>query len=458
MKIIKFKAENVKKLSVVEIVPEKNIIKITGKNEQGKTTVLDSIWWALGGTKDIQDQPIRQGQTEGKIELDLGEIIVTRTFNAKTGGSLEVRNKVGSRAPLKSPQAVIDNLINKNTFDPWSFIKADKKKQAEILLGIVNLQIDYEKLEKIAGFKPHSLDPLEAINEVYKLVYNERVVVNRDLDKAKKALESLPQGTVKTEKVSLVELVSEKERLEKENRDNDEKRSNARQLANEADQVKDSINDIEAEIQELEIKKAELEASLEKKQELASAAADEVAQLADNDLTDINSRISKADETNKMAEAWEKQENVIRDVAEFQQESDACTAKLEEIKQYKQDLVNNAKFPIQGLDFGGGGVLYQGLPFEQASGTAKLQVSMAIGMALNPNLRIMQIDEANSIDSEHMRLIEQMAADNDFQIWMTVTDESGQVGVYIEDGEVKANNYKDYSEKEADVTFGKELI
>jgi len=45
MKIISLVAENVKKLVAVEIKPDGNLVEITGKNGQGKTSVLDSIWW-----------------------------------------------------------------------------------------------------------------------------------------------------------------------------------------------------------------------------------------------------------------------------------------------------------------------------------------------------------------------------------------------------------------------------
>jgi len=437
MKIIKFKAENVKKLKAIEIIPEGNIVKITGKNEQGKTTVLDAIWWALGGTKDIQNQPLRQGQSEGKIELDLGELIVTRTFNSKSGGGLEVKNKVGSKVPLKSPQAILDGLIGKYTFNPLEFAKADKKKQVEILLSIVDLQPDYEKLEQISGHKPRSTDPLEVMNEVFKYIYDERTIVNRDLEKTKKVLESLPQGIVKTEPVVTVELLAERERLERENKNNDKLRENIGNLSVEADNIVLTINDVKTEIKQLQNKLEELEGSLQKKNEEVQKNIVEVAKIKDNDLTEINRKIATADQINEKAAQWRRQEEVISDIIEYQQEADALTKKLDEIKKYKDELVKKAKFPVTGLDFGNGGVLYQGLPFEQASGTARLKVSMAIGMALKPELRIIQIDEANGIDSDHWKVIQEMAQENDFQVWCTMMDESGQVGIYIEDGEIK---------------------
>lgn len=435
MKIIKLQAENVKKLKAVEITPDSNVIKITGRNEQGKTTVLDSIWWALGGTKDIQELPIRAGEKSASITLDLGEYVVIRTFSP-AGSYLKVENKTG--ATFKSPQALLDNLIGKYSFDPLAFAKAEKSKQVETLLNIVDLKADRTKLKEIAGYEPRQdINPLAMINEAYKFVYDERTVVNRDLERTKKVLESLPKDVTKTERVSLAELVSEKERLQSENTENDKKRKAVFNQLHAAANVENHIFDLKKQIREIQQQLAYEEAALVKEIELYSAVMTDTGILTDNDLTEINEKISKADETNTKAEEWEKQEKTIRDVMEFQQEADALNKKLNQIKDYKQELISNTKFPITGLDFGNGGILYNGIPFEQASSAQKLQVSLAIAMALKPDLKVIRIDDGSLLDSNHMKIIEEMANANDFQIWMEVVDESGKVGVYMEDGEVK---------------------
>src|SRR4051812_1903349 len=83
MKIVSLQAENIKRLVAVQITPDGNLVQITGKNGQGKSSVLDAIWWALAGSGNIQAQPIRKGEARGSIRLDLGELVVTRTFTRK---------------------------------------------------------------------------------------------------------------------------------------------------------------------------------------------------------------------------------------------------------------------------------------------------------------------------------------------------------------------------------------
>ena len=47
MKIVKLTAENFKRLEAVEITPDGNTVLISGRNGQGKSSVLDSILAAL---------------------------------------------------------------------------------------------------------------------------------------------------------------------------------------------------------------------------------------------------------------------------------------------------------------------------------------------------------------------------------------------------------------------------
>lgn len=52
IKINKLEIENVKRIKAVKIEPTKNGLTIVGgNNNQGKTSVLDSIAWALGGDR-----------------------------------------------------------------------------------------------------------------------------------------------------------------------------------------------------------------------------------------------------------------------------------------------------------------------------------------------------------------------------------------------------------------------
>ena len=142
MKIVKFEAENVKRLSAVEITPDGSLVVVGGANEAGKTSVLDSIWYALGGEKAVCDKPLRNGQKKGFVRLDLGEFVVERTFTEK-GSKLEVRSKDGFAA--KSPQAILDGLCGSMAFDPLEFSRMKPRDQLATLRELVGL--DFTKLD-----------------------------------------------------------------------------------------------------------------------------------------------------------------------------------------------------------------------------------------------------------------------------------------------------------------------
>ena len=62
IKINSLELEKVKRVKAVKLEPTANGLTVVGgKNNQGKTSVLDAITWALGGEKYKPSQPEREG-------------------------------------------------------------------------------------------------------------------------------------------------------------------------------------------------------------------------------------------------------------------------------------------------------------------------------------------------------------------------------------------------------------
>jgi energy-coupling factor transporter ATP-binding protein EcfA2 len=143
MKIVALTAENVKKLRAVEIRPDGSIVQITGRNGSGKSSVLDSIYYALAGAKDLPRQPIRKGEQSARVRLDLGELIVTRRFTP-SGSTLTVEGANGARFP--SPQRMLDDLIGAISFDPLAFSRMESRAQFDTLRKVAKLDVDIDAL------------------------------------------------------------------------------------------------------------------------------------------------------------------------------------------------------------------------------------------------------------------------------------------------------------------------
>lgn len=147
MRIIKLQAENVKRLKAVEITPDGNLQVIAGRNAQGKSSVLDAIWFALGGgaAQRSTARPVRDGEDHASVVLDLGDMVVTRTW---TGDKTALKVESPEGAVFRSPQTLLDGLIGRLSFDPLAFSQQDEKTQLAELLTLVELPFDPAQLDE----------------------------------------------------------------------------------------------------------------------------------------------------------------------------------------------------------------------------------------------------------------------------------------------------------------------
>jgi len=148
-KITRLQADNFKRLSVIDIQPgtSSGIVPIRGRNAQGKTSTLDAIQAALGGKRVMPSRPVRAGEDEGaiRLELDNGTVILRR-FTSEGGDTLEVTNGEGFKAG--SPQRMLDSLYASVAFDPLAFTRLDAKDQLARLRQLVKLDVDVDALER----------------------------------------------------------------------------------------------------------------------------------------------------------------------------------------------------------------------------------------------------------------------------------------------------------------------
>lgn len=413
MKIIQLKAENIKKLRAVEITPDGNVVKISGRNAQGKTSTLDSIWWALGGERAIQGQPVRQGAEKGSITLDLGDIVVERRFTQK-GSTLTVSNADGAK--FSSPQKMLDDLVGRLTFDPLEFMRMDPKKQAETLRDLCGL--DFTELDSQR-----------------KAAFDERTLVNRQAKDLKAQLDAVVvPADAPEQEVDVAELAAQLSRGSEHNRRIEDERAELSRQQAKLEQVEGLIAQLRQELADAEQAREGLGADIGNRK-----AALEAQQPVD--LTGIHSQIENAKAINDAARARQHQQQLAGRHQEAVAEADRLTARLQEIDDTKARMIREAALPVAGLGFDeDGGITFNGVPLNQASGAEQLRVSVAMAMSLNPKLRVLRITDASLLDSDSLRIIQEMADTNDTQVWMEVVDESGKVGVFIEDGQVAAVN------------------
>ena len=168
---------------------------------------------------------------------------------------------------------------------------------------------------------------------------------------------------------------------------------------------------------------------------------DEAPPLAEpKDLSIVRKKISDAREVNLKVEQAGKKNIYISDAEKLKSESDEITARINQRQAEKIAKISAAKLPIDGLGFGDNEILLRGISFNQASDAEQLQVSIAMAMTLNPKLRVIRVRDGSLLDEDSLKLLETMAKDQDYQVWIEKVESSGRVGIYLEDGHVESVN------------------
>lgn len=423
MKIVTLLAENIKRLVAVEISPDGNLVQITGRNGAGKTSVLDSIWWALAGATHIQAAPIRHGATKARIMLDLGELLVTRTFRRasdddKVTTSLTVQSADG--AVFKSPQKMLDDLLGELSFDPLAFARAKPADQIDMLRRLVP-GVDFDEIERL-----NQRD------------YETRRDINRRAKELRAQAAAIEASAEIPEPIDEAELVAKLEEAGEHNAEIERRKARRLAVQDEIQRLRDAVAIAEDEIKLLEARIERLrlqQQESERKREALERRLANAEPLPDPiDTAEIREAIEKARENNRLAEQAKRRHEIEAEAAELEARAEALTAAMEDRNAEKAAAIAAANLPVPGLVFGDGVVTLNGVPFDQASDAEQLRASVAIAAALNPRLRVIRIRDGSLLDENGLKLVAEMAEAQDFQVWIERVDSTGKVGFVIEDG------------------------
>ena len=396
MKIVRLTAENVKRLKAVEITPDGNVQVITGRNAQGKTSVLDAIWLALGGGAAGREttRPIRDGEDKASVTLDLGDLVVVRTW---AGDKTTLTVKSADGAKYGSPQGVLDALVGRLSFDPLEFTRLAPREQVAALLDLVDLDVDLEDLARRR-----------------QVAYDTRAEIGRQ----GKAIGEIPAAIpgAPSAEVSASDLIAEIR--------------DAEALAlRQADEVA-AAEIADAKVEEIRAELANWEATLKSRNAKVRTHAPVP------DIAAMEASLRAVEQTNRDVRHNATVAQAKARKAALTADYQAQTATIETIDATKAAALAGAKFPVDGLGFDDSGVTYQGVPFSQASSAEQIRVSLAMAMSLNPKLRVIRILDGSLLDADNLALIGEMAKDQDYQVWIERVGDTSSVGVVIEDGAV----------------------
>lgn len=411
-RIVRLEAENIKRLRAISIEPDGTMVVIGGKNGQGKSSTLDSIWYALGGKDAMPNEPLRKGEVSGfsRLTLDNG-IVITRTVKAN---KTELRVESDTVKTFTSPQAMLDAMVGSISFDPMEFSRMKAAQQLATLRDLVGLdttEIDAER----------------------ENTYNERTRVNTAVKQLESQLAGIQDhgSKVPKEEVSVKELMVSLTAAEAVVDAHEEAQ---KELA----RIDGEIAKGEALIEEYTAKIKALKESLTKGRAARAKQAKKVEGVELPDVESLRVRISEADGINAKVRDMKARADLKDKLARGRAKQAELNDAIASIDERKREMVESAKFPVEGLSFGDGCVRFNDIPLDQCSDAERVRISVGIALAMSPELPVLLIRNGSLLDEDSFAMVAEMAEAAGAQVWIeTVSTDAKKCTVIIEDGAVK---------------------
>lgn len=423
IKINKLEIENVKRIKAVKIEPSANGLTIVGgDNNQGKTSVLDSIAWALGGEKYRPSQAQREGSVippNLHIVMSNGLVVERKGKNS----ALKVTDPAGN----KGGQQLLNEFVEQLALDLPKFMESSGKEKAKILLSIIGVG-----------------DRLAELEQKETELYNQRRAIGQIADQKKKfAEEQTYYPDAPKDLVSASELIRQQQDILARNGENQKKRERAQYyeqsvaiLRQEREAMKEQLDKKEAELREAE-----------DNLQIALVSAEG---LLDQSTAELEQSISNIEEINRKVRANLDKDKAEEDALLYKNQYDALTKEIEDVRKSQTDLLQSAELPLPELSVKEGELIYKGQQWDNMSGSDRLKVSTAIVRKLNPKCGFVLLDKLEQMDMKTLNEFGSWLNGEGLQAIATRVSTGDECSIIIEDGYVKGQEM--YKEEHTDTS------
>lgn len=409
VKIAALEAENVKRIRAVALEPSPSgLTVIGGNNNQGKTSILDTIAWALGGDRYRPSNPTRDGSTippRIKITLSNG-LIVER---AGKNSALKVTDPNGQ----KRGQQLLNSFVEELALNLPKFMEQSSRDKAETLLQVIGV-----------GDQLHALELQETE------LYNRRHAIGQIADQKKKfALEMPYYQDAPAEPVSAYELIQRQQAILAHNGENHRKRAFVEELKSRESILAQRIALLKDELAKLNSQYDSNAADLE-------VAMKSAAELHDESTAQIEQDLENIEAINVKVRANSDRERAEQDAEQYSRQYDDLTGQLSAVRQAKIDLLAGAVLPLEGLSVEDGELIYNGKKWDGMSGSDQLKVATSIVRAINPECGFVLVDKLEQMDLQTMQNFGQWLETQNLQAIATRVSTGSECAIIIEDGHV----------------------
>lgn len=417
VKITSFEAENVKRIKAVQLTPTENgLTVIGGRNNQGKTSVLDAIAWALGGNRLKPSNAHRDGSVmdpEIKIQLSNGLVVERKGKNSE----LKITDPTGKKAG----QSILDSLIGEMALNIPKFMDLNSKDKARRMLQIAGVD-----------------DQLAAIDKEKAEVASERLYVGRQARTAEENLTNMQRfPDAGTELWSASQLIEQQQAILMKNAENGRKRAALQENENRLNQLNAQIGQLESQLAQLKSNRLQLMTDIE-------IGRKDAVDLYDESTEELEKNINMVDVHNQQVRENLNFENEKKKAEELRAKFKELNAKALELDQSRLSLLQGANLPLEGLSVDETGeLIYKGQKWDGMSSSDQMRVSTAICQAMNPQCGFVLLDKLEQMDQQTMNEFGQWLEAQGLQAIATRVSTGDECSIIIEDGKVKGDTEDD---------------
>ena len=423
IKINKLEIENVKRIKAVKIEPTANGLTIIGgNNNQGKTSVLDSIAWALGGDKFRPSQAQREGSMiPPTLHLVLSNGLVVERKGKNS--SLKVTDPSGQ----KGGQQLLNEFVEQLALDLPKFMESSGKEKAQTLLKIIGVG-----------------DQLDVLDRKEKELYNSRLAIGQIADRKEKFAKEQPYyPEAPKEMISPSELIRQQQEILARNGENQRKRDRLNEITMNKHRVFDDIGRLDEQIATLQKQKEQLMEEYSKAVRDEETARKTVLELQDESTAELEASLANIEEINRKVRANMDKDKAEDDALNYRRQYQELTEQINETRKSKTDLLQSASLPLPELSVKDGELVYKGQQWDNMSGSDRLKVSTAIVRKLNPKCGFVLLDKLEQMDRETLNEFGQWLEQEGLQAIATRVSTGNECSIIIEDGYVKGQETKE---------------
>lgn len=423
IRINKLEIENVKRVKAVKLKPsDTGLTIIGGNNQQGKTSVLDAITWALGGNKYRPSNAKNESSVIPpiiKLTMSNGLVVERKGKNS----DLKVIDPRGEKAG----QQLLDSFVEELALNLPKFMNQSSKEKANTLLQIIGVG-----------------DKLAELEQEEKEAYNQRHAIGQIADqKEKYAKEQVYYPDAPQQLVSASDLIKRQQEILAKNGQNQIHRNNLKEL--EASQVldKEKYEQITAKIEELTREKEGLGSLINSRADNIEIAKKTVEELQDESTAELEASIENIEQLNEKVRANLSKEKAEEDAQGYRDQYSKLSTIINDIRKKKTDLLNSANLPLEGLMIDDRELLYKGYKWDSMSGAEQLKVATAIVRKLNPDCGFVLMDKLEQMDLDTLKEFGQWLEQEGLQVIATRVSKGDECSIIIEDGHVINSNVEE---------------